>query len=623
MTSFEARLAEAYAAYQKGDLAAAERIGRELLALRPSDVALNGMLGMASVTQGRFNEAVPFLERALAGSSGQIPLRISLAFALANSGQLQKARQVASGTQIPQLERIVAYVDQVEGRIDAAIARYREVVAGFPEDAESWKNLGVLLLQRDELGEAMGALRTSLEIRFDPVVVVNLAQALARGEHHRNRQELLRDAAGRVRDNIPLLIELGLAEGAMGEFASGEDAYRKAIALGPSEPRAYLELGMMLESLNRVEDMERLLEEARQHGASGGQIDFLEASVFKRKGRFAEALKLAEAIGDDVNPSRKGQLIGEVADRLGDSDRAFAAFREMNRLQAAGPAAEFARSRDLPGEIARTISELTPAVVSRWPNSSAGPEKSPVFLVGFPRSGTTLLDTLLLNLPDSEVLEETPFIERLETEIGGTAGLAELTPKSVEALRSGYWSMVDLAMPERDPKALLIDKFPLHLVRIPTIHALFPDARIIMAERHPCDVVLSCFMSRFQINRATVHFHTIEDAALLYDLAMRAWERATELLPLKVHKVRYEELIASPAAEMQALVSFVGANWDDAMLDHQESATRRGHIPTASYAQVAEPLYTRAAGRWRRYSSHLAPVLPLLGPWAEKMGYEV
>jgi len=624
MTSFEASLSDAFASYQRGDLARAEQIGRELIAVRPSDSGLTGMLGMIALNRQAYAEAIPLLRTALAGSPDTVPLRISLGFALANAGELDEARRVAGGTSIPQLERIVAYADQTQGRIDDAIARYRRVLDGFPEDAESWKNIGLLLLHKNEIGEAAAAFEASLDIRFDPSVVAHLADAMARGERHPDRQKLLRGAIAKDPQNVALLVELGLAEGAMGEFDQAERAYRSAIAAAPSQPRAYLEYGMMLESLNRIDELQRLVADARVAGAGhdGSQVDFLEASLMRRTGRFAEALELAERASEGVNPSRRAQLIGESADRLGDTGKAFAAFAEMNRLQGAGPAADFARSRDFPGEVARTIQLLDSGEASlQTQGGDAGP--APIFLVGFPRSGTTLLDTLLMNLPGTDMLEEEPLIERLETEIGGTAGLSNLSEERRQALIADYWRMVGERKPGRDPDSRLIDKFPLHLVRAPVIHALFPEARFIMVERHPCDVVLSCFMARFQINRATVHFHKIEDAARLYDLAMQAWHKAREVLSLDVHTARYEDMIADPAAALKPVVSFVGAEWDDAILDHQASAAKRGHIPTASYAQVAEPLYDRAVGRWTRYRAQLAPVLPLLEPWAAKMGYDI
>lgn len=622
-SSFEERLSEAFDLYRRGDFVGAEQIGRELVASRPADGALNGMLGMIAVQQRRHAEAAPYLRQALAYAPDNIPLRISLGFALANVGELDEARRVAEGTNIPQLERIVAYVDQAQGRAQEAIARYRQVLAGFPEDAESWKNLGVLLRDEGQLGEAVEAFEASLSIRDDVETVLHFGQALAMGERHPERQALFRVAVNRHPPSASLLVQLGLAEGAMRAFEEAERAYRAALAADPAHAGAYLEYGMMLESLNRLDDLDALIAAGRTAGVTGAELDFLEATLLRRRGQFAEARALAEGISAGINPSRLAQLIGEAADRLGDTDQAFAAFSEMNRLSSIGPAADYARAKDLPAQIRQTIAALAPEEVARWPKVDVPPDRpAPVFIVGFPRSGTTLLDTLLMSLPETEVLEEEPLIETLEAKVGGVPALGRLSADDIRSLRDEYWRMFGELRPGH-PGSLVIDKFPLHLVRAAVIHRIFPDARFIFAERHPCDVVLSCFMARLRLNQMAVQLLTIEDTARLYDVAMCAWDRAASVLPLHVHPVRYERVIEDLAGEMHPLFDFLGRLWDPALLDHRAAAARREHIATASYAQVTEPLYSRAVGRWTRYRKHLEPVLPILAPWAERFGYEM
>ena len=106
--------------------------------------------------------------------------------------------------------------------------------------------------------------------------------------------------------------------------------------------------------------------------------------------------------------------------------------------------------------------------------------------------------------------------------------------------------------------ALVVDKFPLHMAQIPLIHRIFPDARLIFVERHPCDAVLSCFMSNFQLNRAMRSFTDLEEAALTYDAVFDAWTRATTLLPVNVHRIRYERMVENLEAEMRPLLEFLG-----------------------------------------------------------------
>ena len=378
----------------------------------------------------------------------------------------------------------------------------------------------------------------------------------------------------------------------------------------------------MLESLNRIDDLTNLVALARSRGLAGVEIDFVEAWLLKRTGHFAEALQLAERTNDEVNASRRAQLIGELADRLDDTEKAFNAFTEMNRRSAEGPAAAYARALDLPAAVEATLHELDTDRLAQWlPAQPAGDPPAPVFLVGFPRSGTTLLDTLLMNLPELEVLEEVPLVEQTEVLLGDASRLASLTSAEIGELRSHYFELLRAARPSADGSRTIVDKFPLNLVRAPLIHRIFPDARFIMVERHPCDVILSCFMSRFQTNRATVQFHDLTRAARLYDLSMQVWTKAEGLFPLRVHRVRYERMVDDLAAEIRPLLAFLDVPWRPDVLDNQRMAGQRAHVPTASYAQVTEPIYDRARGRWQRYRRFIEPVLPILAPWAERMGY--
>jgi hypothetical protein len=135
--------------------------------------------------------------------------------------------------------------------------------------------------------------------------------------------------------------------------------------------------------------------------------------------------------------------------------------------------------------------------------------------------------------------------------------------------------------------------------------------------------VLSCFMSNFQLNHAMRSFVDLEEAARTYDAVLESWTRATALFPVEVHRIRYERMVEDLAAEMRPLLGFLGLDWDPGVLDNRASAARREHIRTASYSQVTEPIYRRSSGRWRRYRRQMAPVLAILAPWAERMGYEM
>ena len=565
---------------------------------------LHRRAGLAAAQAGDPAAAAAHFRQALAGAPDDVPTRCNLAIALLSAGALQEAAEtLGAGGDDPRLRRLAAYAYQQQGRLAEAAAAYEAVLAAFPDDWESCNNLGNVRRAAGDLDGAVDAFRQAIRLRPDSVeMVFNLSNALGAAARHDERVVTMRAAARIAPADARVQTEYGVAAAEARALGEAETAYRAALAADPGFTAAFVELGLLLETQNRLDELEALLAAA----PAAGELDFLRAWLLRRQGRFAEALPLAEAAPATIEPARRAQLLGEIYDRLGDAPRAFAAFAEMNRAaEAAAPPADRSRYR-------REVANATPTAWS--PAEIEGAPPSPAFILGFPRSGTTLLDTLLLNLPELHVLEEIPVLDSVE-EMARTA-------TDSNALRARYFEALAALSPPA-PGQRVIDKFPLHMARAPLVHRLFPDARIVFVERHPCDSVLSCFMANFQLNHAMRAFTDIEEAARLYDAVMTAWTQARERLPLDVHAIRYERMIADLEGEMRPLLDFLGIGWDPKVLDNKAAAQGRDYIRTASYAQVAEPIYARAVGRWERYRDQLAPVLPILAPWAERMGYRL
>jgi hypothetical protein len=218
------------------------------------------------------------------------------------------------------------------------------------------------------------------------------------------------------------------------------------------------------------------------------------------------------------------------------------------------------------------------------------------------------------------VLEEIPLAKGVERALGDMRELRERSPEELKEAREGY---VAALAEHTGPgfSGLAIDKMPLNMLTAPYLFSVFPDAPFIFAQRHPCDAVLGCFMQSFAPNPGMACFLDIHTAAEFYDAAMRLWTRSREALPLKVHTVVYEQLVADPEAALRPLIDFLGLEWQDALLDHRATAKARSGISTPSYSQVTQPLSRAASGRWKRYEKQLEPVLPILLPWAERLGY--
>lgn len=570
-------------AARAGDPATVARHLEILVARRPDDHASRRNLAQALVALGRFDAVVDLLAP-LAGD--------------------------------PAVDRLLAYAAQQGGDLGRAAALYRTLVARSPADADGWANLGNVLAAQGDLDAAIQAYEKAITRRRGDVrFYLNLAGVLERADRNVARARVMRDAAAIEPDDAEVQLALGLAEAALEDFAAAESALRRAIAVAPDARAAWLELGIVLENANRLDDLDALIAAGRAH--IGPEIALLEAwSAFRHK-RFDEAARHAAALPDTLSALRRHHLQGEIADRMGDAAAAFAHFTAMNAASlAAAPVTP--PSPSYRATVAATHATLGALPPARVPATDGVP--APVFVVGFPRSGTTLLDTILGRLPGTIVLEEQPLIAEIERAIGGADKALALAADEVADHRLHYRDQLVAAHPDAAGKRI-VDKHPLHMARMPLLHALFPDARILFVERHPFDVVLSCYVSNFRLNHAMRSFIDLREAALTYDAVLSAWTAARGALDLAVHTVRYERLVANTEGEVRAALDFIGAAYDPALIDTVAAAKDRGRIRTASYAQVAEPIYRRSVARWERYREQLAPVREILAPWVERFGY--
>lgn len=618
-----------------------------------------GLLGALCCQLGDLQAGIAFLRMAHRDSPLDVGVAVNLSRALADAGSLDEAQALAQGLdpkadRSGRLWRLRGYLAQLRADYAEAEACYQSVVTAFPEDAESWNNLGNARADRGDADGAVQALTRATELSPAAPVRLNLAAALVQADRAEDAIAVLSECArdfphdakpwaelaalfkqqGRPADaitaleqairreptNLEFLLTLASERFDQWDANGAENAIADILRLRPDHAEALVMQGLLLEHGNREEELPALLDVARANRSGPAAEAFLEALLCRREKRFAEGLEALSRVPATVEPIRSAQLAGQFNEGLGAFDEAFASFLRMNDLLAADPSDPLLRAATTRAALAADDALLTPSWVDSWIPLSRPETRRVAFLVGFPRSGTTLLDTMLMGHPDVQVLEEQPPLRLVEEAAGGLAGLATLTDKDADRLRDHYYAEVDRLAPHREG-AMLVDKSPLHLLRLPLIRRLFPDAPVILALRHPCDVVLSCFITNFRLNNAMANFLTLETSAAFYASAFGYWSKAASLLPGPVQPIVYEEMVNAPEATLRPLFQSLGLPWDDSVLAHRDTARKRGVISTASYAQVTEPLYRRAVGRWQRYRRHLAPVLPTLQPWVERFGY--
>lgn len=469
------------------------------------------------------------------------------------------------------------------GDLAAAKTHLQRASTAAPKDANIHNALGIALKRGGEFDRARAAFKRGGE--------------LGAGEAWRN---------------------LGNLEGEANDVDAAIAAYRAAVRVNDSDASAHASLAQMLERRHA-------LREARIHAARALTLNpnsdiarLALAQVALREKAFAEAESVAlplaaGASGSKTNRALAWGMVGEARDRSDRAHEAFAAFRSANALLLE-LYAPLLRDTHLPYHPAgvRRMLALLDAATPAAPSSFRTP--APIFLVGFPRSGTTLLDQILSSHSRLYCMEEKEiFAESVGDILLGNASLDDL---NAEARRADYWARAPAALGER----LLVDKLPLNIIFLPLIARVFPDAKIIFALRDPRDVILSCFQQRFGMNAAMAQFLDLGNAAAYYDQVMSLMEACRARLSTKVHQVRYEDVVANLEQEARALTAFLDLPFEPAMLGYRETAIGRD-INTPSARQVIEPLYNRSIGRWRRYAADMAPVLPGLNAWASRYGY--
>jgi hypothetical protein len=379
----------------------------------------------------------------------------------------------------------------------------------------------------------------------------------------------------------------------------------------------------MAENAADLDAADRWARRALSAGPDSAGAGLVRAAVARRRGDPDASLALVAAWIDRAPASLRHLLLFERARSLEiarRSEEAFAAFAEANAQQAATAAPR----RD-PGRALAQLAALT-ALHRAGPPPGEGDEGADLlFVVGFPRSGTTLLDQVLDAHPQVEVIEERPLIAAMIADLTLSGrrypqDLPMLTNAEIRGLRDHYRRRLSRHT-RRGTARYTVDKMPLNMAHPALIRRVFPGARFILALRHPCDVVLSCFMQNFVLNDWMAAFATLDGAADLYRATFGAWESYVASVPTPALTVRYEDVVADLEREARRIADFLDLPFDPAMLAFHEHARGRGVLATPSAAQVTQPIYRTALARWRRYGSVMAPIAERLSAEIERYGY--
>ncbi len=504
-----------------------------------------------------------------------------------------------------------------------------QCVALSPNDPNALQMLSAVALRAGRVEEAVAHLRAAdAAAPNQPAIVNALGQALkiAR-DFQAARAAFERAAALGVADAWR---SIGEIDTETGDFSAALASFEKAVSVAPNSAPAHAALARALERRHELARAKTHAERTLALNASSQTARLAFAQIALRERDFAsvhDVLAPVLSSGTPTNRALAYGFVGEACDREGRANEAFAAFTAANQLllQTYGHYLDATFSPYHPNTITRLSAFVDRAEPARWPRAASLAKPAPVFLVGFPRSGTTLLDQVLASHSQIVGLEEKDLfsaavLDLLESDATMDA-VASLSGADIASRRARYWQAAQAVLREPLGDRVLVDKLPLNIVFLPLIVRIFPDAKIIVALRDPRDVNLSCYQQRFGMNPAMAQLLQLDTAARYYDAVMNLFEKARAKFAVALHVVRYEDTVADLESVARGLASFLGVPFEPAMLDFAATAKRRD-INTPSARQVVEPLYSRSVGRWRAYAEHLAPIMPTLQRWAVHFGYE-
>lgn len=524
-------------------------------------------------------------------------------------------------------------------RHDDAIKAFAQAVTVNPDHAAAYNNLGVAFMAKEEMQEGAAAFQRALEIKPDYqdakgnlAAVYSHVGRLQQQAGNLDQAITLYERSLKLKPDDPRTVaSAGAAHVNVGNEVRAFDLLSHAVFLDPEDRSARRALIDMLEKASRLDEAMSTITRARKQIGADAAFDLIEAKVLRRQGNLEAAEQIlgnADVSSSTLTTKTNVRMEhGLVLDRLGRTDAAMTAFAVGNSFASERLAAEKYTKQDFLDQVTDMQEFVRAGDFTGWPQSNPkAAHPAPVFMVGFPRSGTTLLDNMLDAHPLCEVLEEKATIVAVHgTMLGSDTQypdlLHDMEDEKLEGYRKQYWDAVQSFMP-LEPGKLVIDKLPLNIIRVPLIKRILPDAKFILSLRHPCACTLSCYMQSFGMNSAMANFLTLPDAANLYGEIMTLWQLCAENLALDVHQVRYEDLTLDFEAETRAILEFIGVEWDDAVLNYRARIEEKGLITTPSYHQITEPIYDRATARWERYRQYLAPHISELEPFLKAFGYE-
>ncbi len=566
---------------QQGQLPLAEKQFREALRIQPSVAILHAALGSVFRDQGKLADAESSFRTALRLNPGIPNVRLEIARILIGSGNTKDAErlildEIGKHGSTSDAHHLLGELHHVRGNIQAALDHYHNAIRLQKNRVDTYYKLGKIFHSQGRLKEAEEHYRTA----------IGLAPSAA-ALHH----------------------ALGVTLLTAGKLDEAESLFDKALKLDPRHINAQLFKITCLERRGQHETALKYANNLRTDGIIHPHLATILANLTRDRSRLDETLSYVDRVRNNFNRDSEGmeQMLfatGSMLDRLGEYEKAFSYYKEANDMGHIdfNTAEHFAF-------IDAVINVFNSSLLSRLPAASKRTPRQ-VFIIGMPRSGTSLTEQILgqhpLVMPGGERTDISNLISLLVKKTGDSRGYPfaitnDISSSDMEQAAEDYMSAMP---PEHDGIQVLTDKMPQNFLYLGLISKLFPDARIIHCIRDPRDTCLSIYFQRFGRDH---HYATrLEDIAAYYKTYQRLMKHWERVLDIPMFTLEYEQLVTAPETTISKLLSFLDLEWDDACLNFH---TSKRFVATSSYEQVRRPFYTHSVKRWRNYAGCIASLL--------------
>ncbi|MDP3482189.1 MAG: sulfotransferase [Sulfuricella sp.] len=623
---FHANLGEMYR--QLGKLDEAVEHGERAVALDANLASAHSNLGIAYFDRKDYGRAQTCQQHALAIDPNFAP-------ALNNMGSICRAnkdrntaldwyrRASAANSAYLEPRSNLGAVLLEEERAQEAIEPLEQALRINPDYTEALCNLGMVRNALDQHDAAFPLLQRALQLRpAYAEAYVGLARVYFEKENFPEAEQCARRAVELAPEKAEMYSQLGGIYTEMARSSEAETLYRRALEIDPECNDALLGLGHLSMEGGDMELAESLFRQALANDTDNLPARFHLAQVRKVKAgdenlSALEAAEVAARNSEHPLPAKKAMALhfalGKCYDDSGEYDKAFPHFLEGCRLKRATfdyDANEVTRHFD---SIMRVFS---PATIERL-RGAGDASPVPIFVLGMPRSGTTLTEQIIASHPDVHGAGELPDLLAIAQRAVAGASYPQ-NMQAIDRAQLTAWGADYVAgLQQRAPDARYItDKMPANFFAVGLIHLMLPNAKIIHVNRNPVDTCLSCFTRLF--NRKQNQTYDLAELGRYYVDYARLMEHWRKVLPAgSFLDVRYEDIVADQEAQTRSMIEHCGLEWNDACLDFHK---HKRSIRTASVTQVRQPIYSSSVERWRPYEKFLGPLLDALGDLVPKRG---